>query len=346
MKELTITNIYEMDFFKKIIYGRQSYSPKVITLLNSYGRQPIKKISVCRSPLHTITFLSKLVASTPHDKLYHLFLKITLENGVELVLEKNEVINLDFFRGYKNGTELRDVPVHPNLTIDILLNKTKEAMGNKFFPYQAGSNNCQVFIYNILKSNNLLTTENQSFILQKTQDIFKNETLRKFTNTLTDIAGRLDVIKQGGTENDLSPNNGMTDRQIKSILGNNLNGIYMKDEIPKRLKDGWYIINMDDSNDPRNGTHWVAFKLENKIMYYFDPIGIIPPIEVLKLGWTCYYNNQQIQDRHSTACGWFCISFILFDKKYKDRNKYFSLFSKNTKENDFILKQLLEKLIK
>ena len=333
-----------MDFFKKLVYGRQSYSPKIITLLNRYGRVPIQSIKVCRNPLREITFIAKLVSSTPYDKLFHLFLKITLETGDELILEKNEVINLDFFRGYKNGVQEMDVKIYPNLTIDIMLNKTKELMGNKFFPYQAGSNNCQVFIYNVLKANNLLTAENQNFVLQNTQDIFKNETLRKFTNTLTDIAGRLDVLKQGG---DLSQKNGMTDLQIKQILGKKLNGLYMKDKIPKKLKNGWYIINMDDSNDPRNGTHWIAFKkMKNKHIFYFDPMGVIPPIEILEHCDSCKYNDRQIQDINSTACGWFCISIILFDEKYNDLIKYFRIFSKNPKENDFILKNLLEKLIK
>ena len=66
-----------MDFFKKLVYGRQSYSPKVITLLNRYGRVPIQSIKVCRNPLREITFIAKLVSSTPYDKLFHLFLKIT-----------------------------------------------------------------------------------------------------------------------------------------------------------------------------------------------------------------------------------------------------------------------------
>ena len=40
---------------------------------------------------------------------------------------------MDLFRGYKQGTETKDI-ISPtsHLTIDILLNKTKEAMGNNF----------------------------------------------------------------------------------------------------------------------------------------------------------------------------------------------------------------------
>ena len=38
--------IYKMNFFHKVIYGRQEYSPKVKTLLNQFGRVPIKHIII------------------------------------------------------------------------------------------------------------------------------------------------------------------------------------------------------------------------------------------------------------------------------------------------------------
>lgn len=333
-----------MDFFKKLIYGRQEFSPRVKTLLTQFGRIPIKHITICRNPLREITYIAKIVASVPYDKLFHLFLKIELQTGQQLVLEKNEVINMDLFRGYKQGTETKELyATTSHLTIDMILNRTKEAMGNNFFTYQAGNNNCQTFIYTILKVNNLLSPDSESFVLQKkTNEIFKNETLRKFTNTLTDVAGRLDVIKQGGTEQQLSQGNGITDTKIKSILGKKLNGIFMKDEIPKKLKNGWYIFNMDDSTDPRNGTHWVAFKRKKNNDFYFDPIGIIPPLEVLAECKECIYNTKQIQDRNSTACGWFCIAVILWDKKWGNINRFVNCFSDNPKKNDLILFKILE----
>jgi hypothetical protein len=332
-----------MDFFKKLIYGRQEFSPRVKALLNQFGRVPIKHITICRNPLREITFIAKIVSSLPYDKLYHLFLKIELQTGQQIVLEKNEQINMDIFRGFKQGTEVKEITAPTShLTIDIMLNKTKEAMGNNFFTYQAGNNNCQTFIYTILKVNNLLTPDNEIFILQrKTAEIFKNETLRKFTNTLTDVAGRLDVIKQGGK---LSQGNGITDAHIQRILGKKLNGIYMKDEIPKKLKNGWYIFNMDDSTDPRDGTHWVAFKRSNNNNFYFDPIGIIPPLEVLEKCKNCNYNKKQIQDIDSTACGWFCIAIILWETNGGKITDFIKCFSDNPKENDRVLFKILEYL--
>ena len=46
-----------------------------------------------------------------------------------------------------------------------------------------------------------------------------------------------------------------------------LNGIYMKDELPSDLKEGNYIINLENSN--QSGSHWTCFiKSKNDIFYY------------------------------------------------------------------------------
>ena len=69
---------------------------------------------------------------------------------------------------------------------------------DNFYKYSAYNNNCQTFISNILKANNLLTYELNNFIVQNTQQLFNNlSNLRKITNTLTDIGGRFDFIRQG-----------------------------------------------------------------------------------------------------------------------------------------------------
>jgi hypothetical protein len=64
----------------------------------------------------------------------------------------------------------------------------------------------------------------------------------------------------------------------------NLVGIFSKDELPSRPKDGNYIINLEDS-DAGNGTHWTAFTIiGNKYACYFDSFGFMPPtpsIEIL-----------------------------------------------------------------
>jgi hypothetical protein len=45
-----------------------------------------------------------------------------------------------------------------------------------------------------------------------------------------------------------------------------LNGIYMKDELPSYLKEGNYIINLQ--NHDESGSHWTCF-IKDKIIYIF-----------------------------------------------------------------------------
>ena len=45
------------------------------------------------------------------------------------------------------------------------------------------------------------------------------------------------------------------------------NGVYSRDNLPK-IKDGACVINLDGYSD--NGTHWVALKVCNNNITYFD----------------------------------------------------------------------------
>ena len=76
-------------------------------------------------------------------------------------------------------------------------------MGGKFLTYSAYDNNCGDMILAILQSNNISTSQNTLFRIQATQRLFTPQ-LRKITNTITDIAGKVDIIRQGG---DIKPKN-------------------------------------------------------------------------------------------------------------------------------------------
>ena len=85
----------------------------------------------------------------------------------------------------------------PGININILLLNTRSEMGNSFLTYSARDNNCQNFILSLLESNGLANSRNISFTKQSTTGLFSPE-LRKFTNTITDIAGKIDIIREGG----------------------------------------------------------------------------------------------------------------------------------------------------
>ena len=46
----------------------------------------------------------------------------------------------------------------------------------------------------------------------------------------------------------------------------------MRDNLPKEIKDGVYIINPDEHAD--TGTHWIALFCKKKKIVYFDSFGV------------------------------------------------------------------------
>jgi hypothetical protein len=93
--------------------------------------------------------------------------------------------------------ENMNVNIPNGLSLNVLLDRTKHLMGGKFLTYSAFNNNCQSLILAILQSNNLSTPQNVLFTKQSTQELFTPQ-LRKITNTITDVAGKVDILRQGG----------------------------------------------------------------------------------------------------------------------------------------------------
>ena len=58
------------------------------------------------------------------------------------------------------------------------------------------------------------------------------------------------------------------------------NGVFSRDNIPDKIKNGAYIINLDEYYDI--GTHWVAFRVNNKTVTYFDSFGVEHIPKVIK----------------------------------------------------------------
>ena len=120
----------------------------------------------------------------------------------------------------------------------------------------------------------------------------------------------------------------------------------MRDEIKHNLNVGFYIVNLDTSNN--SGTHWTAVYSPPLKSFYFDSYGFVPPEELEVKIKPYIYNDKDIQDWNSEACGWFCIAFIkfLYDKNDKETayKEFLKLFSNNTKENDNKLKEYLKDL--
>ena len=190
---------------KEVLTGRDNYPVKVLSVLKTHGNDTITAIRIKRTPVSklltkTLSTVSsefgKRLKESPYDQLFHLFLEVKLKNKT-LYIEKNEVIAITSSQGKRPHEEVIEVTTVPQgLTLDTLMNRTKQLMGPKFFKYDASKNNCQDFIVAILKANKIGTTKDIGFVKQDTKFLFNNlPYLRKFSNTVTTIGSRVDVIK-------------------------------------------------------------------------------------------------------------------------------------------------------
>ena len=125
------------------------------------------------------------------------------------------------------------------------------------------------------------------------------------------------------------------------------NGVYSTDNLPDKIKDGPYVINLDEYSDI--GTHWIALYVNNNSVTYVDSFGVEHiPKEIKK-----FINNKniianifRIQAYDSVMCGYFCIRFIDFMLKGNSLTNFSNHFSPNNfkKNDDIILNYFLNKL--
>jgi hypothetical protein len=120
-----------------------------------------------------------------------------------------------------------------------------------------------------------------------------------------------------------------------------INGIFCRDEIPKTLHEGWYILNLDRKTG--TGTHWTTWYYANSgnPSMYFDSFGF-PPTQVLSTRISPFkYNSKKIQNLNSDSCGWFSLMTIHYcEHRGNDLgafNQLLSLFCDEPQRNEKIL---------
>ena len=115
--------------------------------------------------------------------------------------------------------------------------------------------------------------------------------------------------------------------------------VFSQENLPKEIKDGTYVINLDEHAD--TGTHWIAlFCNKNKIVY-FNSFGVEHiPKEIKKFigNRNIKANIFWVQANNSIMCGYFCIGFIDFMIAGKTLTDYTALFSPHDfNKNDQII---------
>ena len=131
----------------------------------------------------------------------------------------------------------------------------------------------------------------------------------------------------------------LTNFEIQEYYQNEptFNGVFSGDNLHNTIKNGAYVINLDEYRDI--GTHWVALYVNNKTIIYLDSFGVEHiPNEIMKFigneqsssakarNKNIITNIYRIQAYDSIMCGYFCISFMFNGNSL---TYYTSLFSPN-----------------
>ena len=131
----------------------------------------------------------------------------------------------------------------------------------------------------------------------------------------------------------MTPPHPLTNFEIQEYYQNEprFNGFFSRDNLPNSIKNGAYVINLDEYRDI--GTHCVALYVNNKTIIYFDSFGVEPiPKEIIKLignNKKIITNIYRIQAYDSIMCEYFCTGFINFMFDGNSLTDYTNLFSPN-----------------
>ena len=106
---------------------------------------------------------------------------------------------------------------------------------------------------------------------------------------------------------------------IKYLGIKHFRGVFSRDNLPDKINDKEVgIINLDSQIGP--GTHWVCYRnIDNHLSEYFDSFGLIMPNKVQSYlrtsGDKVVYSSDEIQERDSVLCGYWCLYYLLERQK-------------------------------
>jgi hypothetical protein len=212
---------------------RKDLPPKARATLRKYANWNIMGITIRRDPIQSalntalnaisIGAWERMKKVLNYDNLFHLGLEMDVRLGkrtVRLLLEKNEVINLGPLKARDNDTEVMHVDMkgqQPRL--DDFIEKARQAMGDRFIPYDPFYNNCQDFILGVLRANNMANENEATFIKQPIEKLIQGipEFAPKVAKAVTDLGGVVNNVLEGEGKLDLKT--GMFHRPIKPLTG-------------------------------------------------------------------------------------------------------------------------------
>ena len=134
----------------------------------------------------------------------------------------------------------------------------------------------------------------------------------------------------------------LTNFEIQKYYKNEprFNSVFSRKNLFKKIKDGAYIINLEEYADV--GTYGIALVCKKNEIVYFSIF--VLNISLKKENKEFIGNKNikanifRIQENNSIMCGYFCIEFIDFMSASKKLTNYTNLFSPyDFKKNDNII---------
>ena len=133
----------------------------------------------------------------------------------------------------------------------------------------------------------------------------------------------------------------LTNFEIQNYYQNEprFNGVFSRNNLSKKLKDGVYVINLDEYADV--GTHCIALFCNRSEIVYFYSFGVEHVPKEIK---ECVGNKNiianvfRVQVNNLVLCGYFCIGFVDFMLAGNKMTDFTSFFSPcDFKKNDNII---------
>jgi hypothetical protein len=192
------------------------------TILGKYGKGKVVKLVIIRQPImgvldtiiNGITFgaFQKAKKKYGYDKLFHLQLAVYVKVGrgtTKIVLEKNETVDMSVStEHFQTGDkEFQIVPFEKDFTLEEMVDTARTQQGDqKFFEYDAFTNNCQWFIGYLLHGQELYGPVEKAFLFQDLNEFNKDlpKWLPGFARKVTDLGATVANLRGKGRTRDFS----------------------------------------------------------------------------------------------------------------------------------------------
>jgi hypothetical protein len=192
---------------------RKDYPPSVRRFLEANGNKKIIGLQIRRDPVSSainkafdvisLGQWSKAKQEENFDKLFHLGIILTLEGNKQVLVEKNEVINVGPVKARTAGSEVINSQHPYDTTLTQFLNKGIAKKGESFFTYDPFKNNCQDFIMLLLSANGVDNSKSRKFVKQNVETLVSKLSphVAPVAKGITDIGAIANVALEGGRDN-------------------------------------------------------------------------------------------------------------------------------------------------